>query len=363
MKVYVSHSLPPILTTYRILQRGGNHLGSIQVTGAQIGRQQKNGNDRRELDDDNEYRHAFLIIETKKNSTGQHPRHVLCAESDEERDAWVDVLVRYVMGSYNEEPTTPVLHSINPPPGTGGTPIPSSNSNSNTPNNQRVHPSIEINRRYPTQLPSGSSLDPSNSTSLQNGGEPRRPSPSRGLEPSPIDRHSPASVLSMSDAPRSKKDLSSLNGLDDGLSTSLPTSSPLDSVSGSTNVGLRANSELGHYPDLIDQRSQSRSPENQRRARVSYHPKLQPILSSASERPITPDHHSPTNQYPPYLDATAGKSKISGPMNGIPIPLGYQFGAKDVPTEVPTHSNDRERKAKSRTFWGFGRPSSKCFAL
>jgi hypothetical protein len=31
-------------------------------------------------------------------------RHVLCAESDEERDSWVSVLVRYVSGKYSPPP-------------------------------------------------------------------------------------------------------------------------------------------------------------------------------------------------------------------------------------------------------------------
>lgn len=78
-------------------------MGSITITGAQIGRQQRAG-DRRENDDEKEYRHAFLIIEAKKGPSGTSARHVLCAESDSDRDDWVEVLVRYVMGAYNEDP-------------------------------------------------------------------------------------------------------------------------------------------------------------------------------------------------------------------------------------------------------------------
>ena len=47
-----------------------------------------------ESSDDRDFRHAFLIIEhTKKGTTN---RHVLCAESDAERDNWIELLVRYV---------------------------------------------------------------------------------------------------------------------------------------------------------------------------------------------------------------------------------------------------------------------------
>src|SRR6266550_2707075 len=83
------------------LQRGGTHLGSIVITGEQIGRQQRT--ERTGADDDNEYRHAFLIVEAKKGAGGHHPRHVLCAESDEERDSWVNMLVRYFTGTYSED--------------------------------------------------------------------------------------------------------------------------------------------------------------------------------------------------------------------------------------------------------------------
>ena len=88
------------------------HLGSITITGAQIGRQQRAGA-LQGVDEDNEYRHAFLIIEAKKGqSISSNPRHVLCAGSDADRDSWVDVLVRCVNGGYYDDPQTlPLLSS------------------------------------------------------------------------------------------------------------------------------------------------------------------------------------------------------------------------------------------------------------
>ncbi|ELU43463.1 hypothetical protein AG1IA_02519 [Rhizoctonia solani AG-1 IA] len=62
--------------------RGGAHLGSIPLVGSQIGRQQRHNT--RDNDDENAYRHAFLIIEGKRGPSGALNRHVLCAESDEE---------------------------------------------------------------------------------------------------------------------------------------------------------------------------------------------------------------------------------------------------------------------------------------
>ncbi|KAJ5172286.1 hypothetical protein N7492_004879 [Penicillium capsulatum] len=81
---------------------GGPHMGTIRLHHAQIGKQSQNsgsqGNSPPGPDDDsdNQYRHAFLILEPKKKDSSALVRHVLCAESDEERDAWVDALMEYV---------------------------------------------------------------------------------------------------------------------------------------------------------------------------------------------------------------------------------------------------------------------------
>ena len=79
----------------------GPQIGIIKLSNAQIGKQsqQQAMNQSpagREEDVDNQYRHAFLILEPKKKDSSSHVRHVLCAESDEERDAWVEALMKYV---------------------------------------------------------------------------------------------------------------------------------------------------------------------------------------------------------------------------------------------------------------------------
>ncbi|KAI1333224.1 hypothetical protein F5Y16DRAFT_6781 [Xylariaceae sp. FL0255] len=81
---------------------GGAHLGTIKLQNAQIGKQSHQSNDGSpagpsngdELD--NQYRHAFLILEPKKKDSSSHVKHVLCAESDQERDQWVDTLLRWI---------------------------------------------------------------------------------------------------------------------------------------------------------------------------------------------------------------------------------------------------------------------------
>ncbi|KAH7348258.1 hypothetical protein BKA66DRAFT_504814 [Pyrenochaeta sp. MPI-SDFR-AT-0127] len=84
---------------------GGAHLGTIKLQNAQIGKQsQQQSNQspqRRDDSEDNQYRHAFLILEPKRKDSSSLVRHVLCAENDEERDAWVDALLQHV--DYPEE--------------------------------------------------------------------------------------------------------------------------------------------------------------------------------------------------------------------------------------------------------------------
>ncbi|KAE8376851.1 hypothetical protein BDV26DRAFT_293763 [Aspergillus bertholletiae] len=89
---------------------GGPHLGTIKLYNAQIGKQSQGPNSqntspptRTEDDSDNQYRHAFLILEPKKKDSSALVRHVLCAESDEERDSWVEALLEYVEGQSENE--------------------------------------------------------------------------------------------------------------------------------------------------------------------------------------------------------------------------------------------------------------------
>ncbi|KAI6382750.1 hypothetical protein MCOR25_000559 [Pyricularia grisea] len=84
---------------------GGAHLGTIKLQKAQIGKQsapQTTGTSSPSSaaggseEMDNQYRHAFLILEPKKKDPSSMTKHVLCAESDTERDQWVDALLRWI---------------------------------------------------------------------------------------------------------------------------------------------------------------------------------------------------------------------------------------------------------------------------
>ena len=79
---------------------GGALLGTIKLSNAQIGRQSSNHHSQSPSrggdDPDNQFRHAFLILEPKRKDSSSIMRHVLCAESDAERDEWVVALLQYV---------------------------------------------------------------------------------------------------------------------------------------------------------------------------------------------------------------------------------------------------------------------------
>ncbi|KXN89381.1 putative Rho-type GTPase-activating protein 2 [Leucoagaricus sp. SymC.cos] len=309
----------PVLEYYE--SRGGTHLGSITITGAQIGRQQRtdhrnqSSQSHHDGNDEKEYRHAFLIVEAKKGPGGSHPRHVLCAESDEERDAWVEMLVRYFTGTYSEEPLNYV----------------------------------------------------------------------KSLEPSPIDPSIPTHfpVAQQSIGGTSNSNISARRIIDRlaGLPSSLPdsSSSPLSAVasSGANNfaagAGLeRPNSEMGHYATESPEKRKNaaQSPERHRNdGRKSYHPNGSSSTTSASTLISGPDIAAVQERStsPSKLNAGGGsKPKISGPIGGKPIPSGFNFGGgkdRDKDKEKDdsgsgggggsgsgNSGSERREKARSR-FW------------
>ena len=99
----------PILRYYE--SPGGSLLGTIKLQHAQIGKQSvqhpSHSPSRGGEDGDNQYRHAFLILEPKRKDSSSLVRHVLCAESDAERDVWVETLLYYVESSQPSEKSKP----------------------------------------------------------------------------------------------------------------------------------------------------------------------------------------------------------------------------------------------------------------
>ncbi|KAF8498699.1 hypothetical protein F5888DRAFT_1691149 [Russula emetica] len=369
--------------------RGGQHLGTINITGAQIGRQHRPA-DRRESEDEGEYRHAFLIIEPKKGTGGSY-RHVLCAESDSERDSWVEILVRYVSGAYDEHASPHSSLYVNTS-ASATTSVSSSQPRSSTSSNAPVEPAPaprdrrqaqrgmvkeDINVSSPVPL-SRLALDPSNAKLFQAAPSYDEASGSSSKSLSTVSSPEQSGQV-FTDAQTARRLLdkgspSPAQGAESPLSSSLPTTSPLDTVGGDfmPSIGPRANSELGHYPDLIEPqgsrgggRHPQPSPEHPRHRQVrrtSLHPAVsEPLHSSESlpqsDRPASPDG---VNQGASRADMST-KVKISGPMNGTPIPPGHKFGAKEPATEAA--QSDRRDKVKSRMFqWGWRQHGEKPIA-
>ena len=291
------------------------------------------------MDEDNEYRHAFLIIEAKKGqSTSSNPRHVLCAESDPDRDNWVDILVRCVNGGYYDDPQI----------------LPSSSSSTYSNGLSPIVTSVALASGFDSAQPRSST------GSVGYSEQTLAPGKQRGYSRDDVGHstHGPLQEdgSSPSDAP---------------ISSSLPSPSALDGDSHAF-AAPRSQSSLGHDdsgPDVKGTLSRPHHPlSNNPTSSPEYHrPKdrdkrrsVQPIKVSSNipktsldGRPSSPDIHTPK------VDQN-GKVKISGPIGGAPIPAGYKFGAigkeKDAAEQLIPGS-DRREKAKSKMFWGFGRPN------
>lgn len=168
-----------------------------------------------------------------------------------------------------------------------------------------------------------------------------------------------------------KGQLSHAQGAESPLSSSLPTTSPLDTAGGdfTPSIGPRPNSEMGHYPDLIEPQGSrgggrnpppsSDHPRHRQGQRTSLHPPLEPQHPSEGtlpgDRPASPEG---LNQSSSRTEMPT-KVKISGPMNGTPIPLGHKFGGK----EPEVVQSDRRDKVKSRMFqWGWRQHGGECLA-
>lgn len=94
----------PILEYYETPNGKSGPLGQIRLLNAQIGKQshKASASPSRNEEGDNQFRHAFLIREPKRKDASSFVHHVLCAESDSERDAWVAALLCYVDASVTE---------------------------------------------------------------------------------------------------------------------------------------------------------------------------------------------------------------------------------------------------------------------
>lgn len=350
MQYYESVSRPILCEIRLTAQRGGAHLGTIPIVNAQIGRQHKDKPV--ELADDNSYRHAFLIIEARRSGSASATRHVLCADSDAERDSWVEMLVRYVTGEYNppspsQDDYEPLEKSSQERPA-----MPRSSTSSSVNNETRRVPAVRkhsndlVITRGAAQPLSTLSADSSNAKLFQ-----PMPSPSiiNAMEASGHRRD--ASTASSIVPPENRGDsphpsVASIMSAESPLSSSLPVSltsslpQPVDSYE-------RPASSLGTAPA-------EQSGRRLKRQSVMPPPKTERMADRAARQSFAPSYLSRMTSGATGQDQQDASrlltQKISAPSGGQPIPTGYKFGAKDV-AETP----DRDRKAKSGRFWGFGK--------
>lgn len=344
-------------------------MGSITITGAQIGRQQRsadrhnsgpnptnpNGGSNQH-DDEKEYRHAFLIVEAKKGPGGSHPRHVLCAESDEERDAWVEMLVRYFTGAYSEEPLS---YSAPPPPPHSSSHLHLGKQRQQDQNNAKI---------FSTPYNVGE-ID-----NLERSG-----SPIKSLEQSSNERHTSQSGGQNNNSASNVTAQRVLERLQ-GLPSSLPDSSSLLSGVGNAEIvgGPRPNSEMGHYSggttEKVDKRKSSRNQSPERYRNDGRKNSLYPSNSSNNNSNSNSNSNLSTpgsndlnrSASPDKMDGGSGsgsgsttKVKISAPMGGQPIPSGFKFGKEEGNVGgsgsegnagAAGAGNNRRDRARSR-FW------------
>ena len=93
---------------------GGSLLGTIKLHNAQIGKQSDKSTSPSRLEEgEGQYRHAFLIREPKRKDSNSFMNHILCAESDAERDSWVAALMYYVDSPATDSKPRPSLPANN----------------------------------------------------------------------------------------------------------------------------------------------------------------------------------------------------------------------------------------------------------
>ncbi|CED82575.1 Rac GTPase-activating protein BCR/ABR [Phaffia rhodozyma] len=293
--------------------KGGPYVGSIPIAGAQIGRSKESteGNDPHQ-------RHAFLIIESSISGS-KGTRHVLCAETDEDRDEWVKMLVRFTTGDFpratNSTPQDQQAAEKSPTIG-----IPRSSTNNSLKGVQRK-PSVRKLSKDDIIVGPAKPLSQVNQSTLSRTNLTTGPPASTVAAAAEIPLEAPPRMF---DSGRR------------GSTSSVRSDAGLLSVITERPFGLSPNgngpfaSNSGAQPDSRSQR-QSNLPPPRVVSRLPPPSRSPPITQGSLQE---------------EKDSFRSRHKISGPQGGAPIPAGFKFGAKD---DLP----DRERKSKSGR-WGFG---------
>ncbi|GAA5961252.1 hypothetical protein JCM3765_002885 [Sporobolomyces pararoseus] len=274
----------------------GSKLGEIPLQGAAIGRQSSSRAAADGTVGEDAYLHAFLI--RTQNEKEKEEDHILCAENDEMRDRWVQALTTVQgKGSGSQVQPSAGLRGVN--------------------ERERMMSNSPTSPLPPPTVIATSDSDPSYLSNRDRRRSGSGPVPSSATLPE-----------------QDPRGLSARLGGDFPPSVSLPANLDAVARNGGSLDSKRpvANSDLGH------QTSHASTPTSN---------KLQPPPSSrrsnatAPERPLSPDGRRLEVQAQQGSTSKYSASDVSGPMNAVPLPSGYEF-----------KKAERQKKTKS-SFWNF----------
>ncbi|KWU42623.1 RhoGAP-domain-containing protein [Rhodotorula sp. JG-1b] len=297
---------------------GGSKVGEIPLQTAQIGRQSS----RAAESGDDAYAHALLI----RTQTGKDEAdHILCADNDEERDAWIQALTTLGGPTRNRSANATTSGSSSSSGGTAAARSPSTErervfSSSSLPmappiptiSHEPDSPRVQQEWRRSGSGPASMSVD-SHSMMMQPQQQPQDP---RGLSVRSAGDQLPPSVSLPSNLDALARGMPAMEGLSAKKVSQILEEETLPS-SEATNVRSSRMNPTGSTPATATSSGSWRS-------------------LSAPDRPQSPDKRN--------FDTSAAKysaSDVSSPMNAVPLPSGFEF--KKI---------ERQKKTKS-SFWNF----------
>ncbi|BGP44259.1 Rho GTPase activating protein [Rhodotorula kratochvilovae] len=284
---------------------GGTKLGEIPLHAAAIGRQSSRATDAGE----DAYLHAFLIrTQTDKEHDADH---ILCAENDDARDRWVQALTTL-------QPRAGAAAKANGLVAPGAA--------------EKAQPALPLSaqQQVPTLVSPDTDSPPSAPKERRRSGS--GPPSSAGLEQA-AGAPTQSGGLSARTAGELPPSVSLPSNLD-GLARGMPA------LEGAASKKISTISEVGEAGvPAASASSSQRGAGGKLQAPASRRP--------SADRPLSPsraDSGGPVPQLPTVTKYSA--SDVSGPMNAVPLPSGYDF-----------KKAERAKKTKS-SFWAFASRNS-----
>ncbi|KAI9270379.1 hypothetical protein BDA99DRAFT_602704 [Phascolomyces articulosus] len=290
--------------------KDGSYLGAIKLTNAQLGRQAP-GNEETGV-----YRHAFLILEQKRSGPSGVVKHILCANSDEERDEWVEALFNNIRFDHNN-----VSKKIN-----NNSNNSSNNNNSNNNNN---------------------SISSSNSNSSSNKKMEKQRKVSKG-EIRPV-AAAPIKNIKNGDHPHQGADMDKLTS-----APSIPIPPPSSSSNGMDDPSNTTIGGVGLTPSASTDSSAGSSTAFLSTSMPSIH--ATPVFNGSntpSSPPPPPPHTTPPRRSSASGNDEEDPSRLRANMVS-PGPGSHRSSEDMLSSSYEGPSNDRKVKQKANrvTMWG-----------